>query len=95
VQAVYDEYIAAVTAKAEEASDAALPAAVVGDARATALAQMVKESVVRTQKHIALVKNGQYAFVQWEPSYTRNADEQEAWDDMSVQPAMRLARACT
>ena len=34
-----------------------------------------------TMKHLNVVKNGSYAFLQWEEDYTRTAHEEEAWKD--------------
>jgi hypothetical protein len=32
-------------------------------------------------KHLNVVKNGSYGFLQWEEGYTRTAHEEEAWKD--------------
>ena len=44
--------------------------------------QAAKEKrTAAAMKHLNVVKNGSYGFLQWEEGYTRSAHEEEAWKD--------------
>lgn len=43
------------------------------------IAGAVKKRTAAAKTHFSLVKAGPYAFIQWDESYQRKHDEQEAW----------------
>jgi hypothetical protein len=51
-------------------------------AQQVASMQAAKEKrTAAAMKHLNVVKNGSYGFLQWEEGYTRTAHEEEAWKD--------------
>ena len=52
------------------------------DASQVASMQAAKDKrTAAAMKHLNVVKNGSYGFLQWDEGYTRTAQEEEAWKD--------------
>lgn len=67
------------------AAEAELSADIQGSPREVAVEALKVSRMNATAKLIRIVKNAQYAFVQWSPDHERSAVEQAAWLIWSVQ----------
>lgn len=83
-QSVYDSFFAGLAGKHEEAAETELSEEITGSARAAAVQALKVSRLNSAAKLIRVVKNGQYAFVQWSPEHVKTAAEQEAWDQTYV-----------
>jgi hypothetical protein len=91
-QAFYDAYIAALDEKLAAAFESKLDAAITGKTRSEAIQEMKTPRFNESAKHIRVIKNTQYAFVQKDPDYMMSAEETAAWDEASERQNMQCTR---
>ena len=61
------------------------------DVKALAIKGMVDKKVAALGRHVRLVVNNQYAFVQWDPDYKKTDDEERSWNYITTRPNECLA----
>lgn len=63
--------------------DGKLDEAVTGDARGVALESMKAKLLAEARKHVRVIKNTQYSFVQKEDAHAMTTEEEAAWAEAS------------
>jgi hypothetical protein len=89
---VYDAYVSTLEEKLSEACEASLDAALTGQLREDALKQLVATRKADAAKHVRVIKNTQYAFVQRDLDRVTTAEEDAAWKQMSDTLALQHAQ---
>jgi len=65
--------------KLRASCDKKLPEALIGDARKAALDAIHVKAVTESAKHVRVVKNSQYSFVEKNPEHQMTEEETESW----------------
>ena len=91
-QAFYDAYISALDVKLAASFEGKLDAAITGKTREEAIKEMKTPRFNESAKHIRVIKNTQYAFVQKDPDYMMSEEETAAWDEASERQNMQCTR---